>query len=133
MIVVIDTNVAVSAIFWPGEDRHCFVLGARKRFRFAVTLAILTEYEEISERMATDYPKVNPGPWLSWIRNKALLVEPSPLGKQRSKDLTDDIFLGCALAVGADAIVSKDRHLLNLGKPFGVEMLTPRQLIKRLT
>ena len=40
-----DTNVVVSAAFWPkSEDRRCFVLLARRKCRIAVTLAILEEY-----------------------------------------------------------------------------------------
>ena len=44
MIVVVDTNVVVSAAFWPrSQDRRCFVLLARRKCRLAVTEAILDE------------------------------------------------------------------------------------------
>jgi len=36
--IVVDTNVVVSAAFWPkSEDRRCFVLLARRKCRLAVT------------------------------------------------------------------------------------------------
>lgn len=49
MIVVVDTNVVVSAAFWPrSEDRRCFVLLARRKCRMAVTEAILDEYHALA-------------------------------------------------------------------------------------
>ena len=58
-------------------------------------------------------------------------MEPAPLGKGRSRDAKDDIFLACALSAGAKFIVSNDRDLLDLGKPFGVEIIDPARFIAR--
>ena len=40
--------------------------------------------------------------------------------------------LACALACGAKIIVSRDKDLLVLDKPFGIEILPPRQFVARL-
>lgn len=130
MTVVIDTNVFISAVFWAGADRKCFSLWARRQFQLAVSISILEEYSEIAKRVGADYPAVNPEPWLAWVEEKAKIYEPALLGKQRSVDADDDIFLACALASGAKMIVSKDPHLLNLQKPFGIRILTPRQFLQ---
>ena len=61
------------------------------------------------------------------------LVEPAPLGKQRSRDAKDDPYLACALAAGAKIIVSRDDDLLALQKPFGIQIITPRELLTKLT
>ena len=131
MNVVADTNVIVSAIFWPGDSRRCLTLWARRRFHLAITVPIFEEYSEIARRMARKFPGVNPVPWLHWIERKAKVYEPVPTGKQRSRDADDDLFLGCALACGAKVIVSKDDDLLALEKPFGIEIMTPRQFLAR--
>lgn len=55
-----------------------------------------------------------------------------PLGKRRSRDVKDDPFLACALASRAEFIVTKDKDLLVLEKPFGVEIVTPREFYRRL-
>jgi predicted nucleic acid-binding protein len=39
-------------------------------------------------------------------------------------DPDDDIFLACALAAGAQYLVSGDSHLLDLGQWRGIEMVT---------
>lgn len=131
MNVVVDTNVVVSAIFWPGESRDCLVLWARRRFDLAVSVPILEEYGEIAHRLGRKIREVNPEPWLQWINRKAKVYEPVPLGRRRSRDPDDDPLLGCALACGAKIIVSKDKDLLVLDKPFGVEILHPRQFLAR--
>jgi putative PIN family toxin of toxin-antitoxin system len=132
MTVVLDTNVFVSAIFWPGDDRRCLAQWSRRKFRVALTPQILDEYRETALRLAAEFSAVNPKPWLDWIADRAVMVEPTQLGKRRSRDADDDAFLACALAAGAEFIVSKDRHLLRLGKPFGIEILTPRDFLRRL-
>ncbi len=131
MNVVADTNVVISAIFWSGESRQCLTLWAKRRFHLAITLPVFEEYGQISQRIAARIPEVNPEPWLNWIESKAKVYEPSPIGKQRSRDADDDLFLACALASGAKTIISKDKDLLVLEKPFGIEIVTPRQFLAR--
>ncbi len=131
MKVVADTNVIISGIFWRGGSRDCLVLWARRKFHLAITVPIFEEYCEIARRVGRKIPEVNPEPWLAWIERKATVYEPAPLGKQRSRDLEDDPFLSCALAGGAKIIVSKDNDLLVLEKPFGIEVVTPRELLGR--
>jgi len=61
-----------------------------------------------------------------------LLVASSPLGKRRSRDAKDDPFLACALGSNAEFIVTKDKDLLALEKPFGVETITPGEFYRRV-
>ena len=132
MNVVVDTNVVVSAIFWPGESRDCLVLWAKRRFHLAITIPIFEEYREIAERVAQRVRKVDPEPWLRWIERRARVYEPAELGKQRSRDPEDDPFLACALASGSEVVISKDHDLLSLERPFGIEILTPHEFRRRM-
>ena len=129
MTVVFDTNVFVSAAASAiGSSRSCFFLLAQRRFQLAVTKEILTEYEEVAARLARrpgKYQGMNWRPLFHWVRDKAVYCEPAPVGKQRSRDADDDIFLACALAGGAKIIVSYDAGLLALEKPFGIEIIKP--------
>ena len=74
----------------------------------------------------------SPSAIIEWYVDNVKRVEPSPLGKQRSRDAKDDPYLACALGAGAKIIVTRDEDLLALGKPFGIEIITPRQLLTRL-
>lgn len=60
------------------------------------------------------------------------MVEPSSLGKQRSRDAKDDPYLAAALAAKASFIVTYDKDLLDLGKPFGIRILKPSVFIQSL-
>jgi len=131
---VFDTSTVVSAIFWPRSTaRRCWTLVARRKARPCVTGEIEYEYlETCLEIQSTRFPERSPRPFLNWINTKALHCIAAPLGKRRSRDAADDPFLACALAAQADYIVSSDRDLLDLGKPFGVAIVTPIQFIKRV-
>jgi putative PIN family toxin of toxin-antitoxin system len=135
MTVVFDTNVFVSAAgSAAGSARRCFYLWAHRRFRLAITEEVLHEYQEAAERLAAKpgrYHDMNWQPLFYWVRDKAEHFKPSPLGKRRSRDPDDDIFLSCALAAGAKLIVSYDLDLLEMKKPFGIEILKPAPFVAR--
>lgn len=46
-------------------------------------------------------------------------------------DPDDDVFLHCAVAVGAACVVSGDRHLLDLGEHAGIPVLNVRSFFDR--
>lgn len=119
MNVVADTNVVVSAIFWPGESHRCLALWAKHRFHLAITIPIFEEYDTVARRVAVRIPGVKPEPWLKWIERKAKIYEPALVGAQRSRDPQDDPFLACALASRAKTIVSRDEDLLVLESRSG--------------
>ncbi len=50
-----------------------------------------------------------------------------------NEDTEDNKILECALAAGADFIVSGDRHLLAIGKFRKTRILTPREFFDSLT
>ena len=129
-VIVVDTNIFIAS-GWRinAHARRVFASVARRRFRLAVSTAILEEYRGVSQRPR--FAGRNYAGLLSWIEKYALLVDPAPLRKRRSRDPKDDIFLACALSAGAKFIVSNDLDLLELEKPFGIEILQPAQFIAR--
>jgi uncharacterized protein len=128
---VIDCGVLVSAIGWGGNARACLDLAASGQVSLFVTDEIWNEYaDRIPAILAAEERDVDPQAVLAWLLTIARFVEPAPLGKQRSRDIRDDCYLACALQASADVIVSNDRDLLALGKPFGVAILTPIQFLK---
>jgi predicted nucleic acid-binding protein len=108
-------------------------LVADRQIKLCATAAVWDEYEtRVVEELARRRPSVNPRPALDWLLTVAQFVDAAPLGKPRSRDLKDDRYVACALGANAEAIVSNDRDLLDLGQPFGIAMLTPIELIKRV-
>ena len=69
---------------------------------------------------------------LNAVAKMAFEFELVPLRESVCRDARHDQFISCALAAQADAIVTRDNDLLSLGKPFGIPILTPRQLLGRI-
>jgi putative PIN family toxin of toxin-antitoxin system len=126
--VVLDANVVFSGVGWRGEAYKCLVAMARRRITVYATDEILYEVSQLASEIGfkTKFP---PRTLLHWYYDRVKLVEPAPLGKQRSRDLEDDPYLACALAADAKIIVTREGDLLALGKPFGIQIITPRELL----
>ena len=128
---VFDCGILVSGIGWPGHPRACLILVAHRQVRLCVTDEVWGEYDtRVPEILAQKRPEMNPRPMLDWLLTVAHFVQAIPLGKPRSRDRKDDRYLACALAAGAAAVVSNDRDLLDLEKPFGVPIMTPVQFLR---
>ena len=104
---------------------------AKRRITVFTTLEILEEVRALVADRGDKF-KYPPITTLNWYYDRVKVVEPSPLGKQRSRDAKDDPYLACALAAGAKVIVSRDDDLLALEKPFGIQIVTPRELLAKL-
>jgi len=123
----------VSAIFWQGSARECLARFARRYFQVFVTELILEEYAATAWDLKMEEDLIqNPQPWLNWISSRATILAPVTLAEPVSADPDDEKFLECALAARADYIVSRDRHLLELEKPFGISVVDDRALLKVL-
>ena len=130
---VYDSNVVLSGIGWNGSARRCLKLVAKRRVFLFVTEEILAEYESvIPETLAEEVPEVNPHPKLAWIKSKARLVGASPLGKRPSRDAKDDIYLAAALGASAEYVVTYDKDLLDLDRPFGIKITRPAEFLRRI-
>jgi putative PIN family toxin of toxin-antitoxin system len=133
MIVVFDTSVVASAVFWhTSTARRCLTGLARRKFSLVVTEEIEREYVATCATLKARKPQQDPSGPLAWILSRSMRVAPAPLGKRRSRDLKDDPFLGGALAGNAEYLVTNDRDLLDLGQPFGIAIVTPVQFLRVL-
>ena len=128
--VVLDTNIVVGAIYWPGSiARRCLAGLARRQYAVAVTNEVFAEYESMVANFQSRFPTCNSAVALAWLRLKARWVELLPLGKPRSRDPKDDPFLACAMAARAKYLLTRDEDLLTLEKPFGIEMIGPAHFV----
>jgi len=133
MRVVFDANVVVAGVCWQGEGWLCLIKLARRHAFAYGTAATLEETRETALRVIREQPpKHDAAARLNWYLEKLRLVEPAPLGKPRSRDVTDDPYLAAALAAKAQAIVTYDRDLLALEKPFGIPIVRPSRFLQML-
>ena len=129
--VVIDTNVVVSALLFGGVTGKLVPLWKTGR------ILVLTSKEMIEEYLRVlAYPKFE----LSEEEINYLLYQeslyyfeivrtkPGPVIVE--EDPSDDIFIRCAEAGNANAILSGDQHLLDLKSYGKIKILTPSQFLK---
>ena len=133
MNVVFDANVVASGVCWHGEAWLCLVKLARRQACAYATEYTLTETRETATRLIREkQPGHRAANILNWYLHQVRMIAPSPLGKQRSRDAKDDPYLAAALAARARFIVTYDKDLLDLKKPFGIEIIHPAQFLKRV-
>ena len=134
MTVVFDTNVVVEAIFWPRSMARRALTGlAKRRFQTVISSSVMEEYAAITAQVRERrFPDTQPSGALAWIAAKSLYVEPAPLSRKLSRDPDDNLFVATAMAGRAKFLVSQDRDLLVLEKPFGIAIVTPIQLVRLL-
>lgn len=137
MRVVVDTNLVVSrTLVARGIPAQILAAWRAERFELLVSEPILEEY-----RRVLGYPRLRARhrrsdaqieEIIEEFREFAVLVEPTRAIAAIADDPDDDKFLECAVAGGADVIVSGDPHLLALGEYEGVPILRPAAFLALL-
>lgn len=129
MIVVLDTNVIVAALVAKGLC-HEIVVRALGSCTVVTSAALLDELEHTLRRKFTLGPAALA--FLEQLRLRVRIIEPAPLSVRVSRDADDDVALA-AVAAGAALIVSGDEDLLVIGRHNGIDIVAPRDFLRRLS
>ncbi len=129
MRVVLDTNVFIAAVV--ADDLCRDLVRVRVLAHTLITSEPLVhELRTVSRaKFAVDPVEL---PLLAQLNEEAEIVTPAELRGGVCRDEDDDVVLATALAGKADVIVTGDEDLLVLKKFRGIEILSPRQFLKRL-
>jgi putative PIN family toxin of toxin-antitoxin system len=127
--IVLDTNVFFSGVFFGGTPGTILEAWQAGRFRIAISVEILAEYERVGNELAAKYRDVDPQPLLEILAIQAEVCDCQPLDEQVCADPDDDKFLACAVASECDCVVTGDRLLLKVSEYRGVHVLSPRDFV----
>jgi putative PIN family toxin of toxin-antitoxin system len=126
--IVADTNIYISALNFAGTADEVLALGRAGLIEIYISRAILDEIDGVLARKfrwsATRVREARGA-----IGDFTILVHPHDAVSVVSEDEADNRILECALAAGADAIVTGDHHLLELRRFGSVRITTPREFL----
>lgn len=130
MTVVLDTNVIVAALVAKGLCHEVVVrpLGSNT---VVTSPVLLDELERILRGKFTLGPAATA--FLEQLRLRVHVVVPTPLAAPVSRDANDDVVLATAVAANATVIVTGDLDLLVLRRYSGIDIVTPRDFLSRLS
>lgn len=128
MRLVLDTNVVVSAVLGSSAPARLIELAADGAFDLFTSEGLLAELvevldrEHISRRLESTHRSASEV--LALYEELAERLIPASISRT-APDPDDDAVLGCALAAGADFIISGDRRLRNLKTFHRIPILSP--------
>jgi len=132
MRVVLDTNVIVSALNFPGNERLVLELALRGRFELCLSRFILEEVAGVLTRKF-DWDMDRAAQVLQGIENAATVIDPPRLPEVVAGGHADNRVLECAVAAGADYLVTGDRrHLLPIGERQGTRIVNAPRFLSAL-
>ena len=131
MRVVLDTNVTVSGLNFPGNERLVLELALRGRFELFLSWFILGEVSGVlTRRFGWEQERAVRA--ISGLQNAATVIKPPRLAEEVTESgHADNRILECAVAANADYLVTGDRrHLLPLQEHQGARIVNaPRFLL----
>ena len=134
-IAVLDSSVVVSGIGWSGGNaRSVLVLLARRGFVSVRTPWLTSEWTEVTQRVSEElrWENQNWPNWISWLKRASLVIDDPTMKRIVRRDPKDDPVVAAAISGSASFLVAYDKHLLDLGTPYGVKCVTPREFLRAL-
>lgn len=127
-IVVLDTNIFISATFWEGQPYIIVKKALNQEIIVFISQDIIEEIRKVLVRDFSLSVKE-----ISKIIDAFILfthlVEPKEKVNVVIEDSSDDRIIECALACNAKYIISQDKHLLKLQKYKGIKIITPKEFL----
>ena len=132
MRVVLDTNVIVSGLNFPGNERLVLELARRGRFELCLSPFVLEEIAGVLTRKF-GWEEENTHRAIEMLRDSANIVDPQEVPQVIEGNEADNRVLGCAVEASADYLVTGDRrHLLPLGEHGGIRILNAPRFLSAL-
>ena len=131
MRVALDTNVVISALNFPGNEKPVLELALRGRFAFFLPLFILVEVAGVlMGKFGWEQERTVQA--IRALENAATVIEPPRLEEVIEGGHPDNRVLECAVAANADYPVTGDRrHLLPIGEHRGTIIVNAPQRYSR--
>ncbi len=137
MRVVLDTNVVVSGLLWDGKPERLIEAAGEGSLTLVTSEALIAELSGILDRAKfaakLEQKNLTVAQIVARYLELAEIIEAAPIDEARLRDPDDLTVLACAVAANADAMVSGDDDVQNLGSYQGIPVLSPAECLRRIT
>ena len=128
--VFIDTNIFISAYFWPGNERNLVSI-PQKNIKYYTSQQVLDEIKKVlMEKFNVNINEINE--YISKILSKFFIAKPDVKSQVVVRDEKDTDILKSALSEKCTFLITGDKDLLTLKKVINTRILTSTELIKEL-
>lgn len=128
---VFDTNVLISGILWRGVPFEMLKWAEKNSLVIYTSLEILAEVNRVLHypkfQQYIDNQQASPEELFAKIASLCTIIQADQVVKGVCSDADDEKFLSCALAANVKALISGDKHLLDLKQYQSVRILTARE------
>jgi len=130
MKIVLDANIFVSSFFWGGKPRLVLERAVAQLDELFVSREILEEVAGVIGR-----PKFHAGRdkiehYIKSIEDIGNMVRVEKKIGNGSRDKTDNKYIECGLAGGADFIISGDIHLLEMKEYQKIKIVSANEYLE---
>lgn len=130
--VVFDTNILISAFVFPeGTVRELINLSIKRKISIYVSNSIILEYCKVLDskfNWTEEEIKEN----IKFISKITEIIDTDIKIDIIKEDEDDNKIIECAVAADVDAIISGDKHLLNIKKYKNIPILKPADFLKKI-
>ncbi len=136
MRVVLDTNILISAFGWGGIPGRLLLSGLTGQIELCTSPHLSTELERVFAYPTVVQALAKRGLSAEDLHRRyvasVLWFEAAPLPRPVCRDADDDYVLACAVAAGADLIVSGDDDLLSLRVYENIPIMAAAAALERI-
>jgi uncharacterized protein len=130
MVVVLDTNVLISAIVFGGKPRLILEMVIKGEIQLILSDPILREVQSVLSGKKFRYPAPVTIEIVHQLASLATVVYPQKEIKVIKNDPPDNRILECAVTGMARCIVSGDEDLLSLQSYEKIKIVAPEEFLK---
>ena len=132
--LVLDTNIVLSGLIWQGLPFELMRSAGEQKVKLFTSTPMLYELQDVlgrdKWRNRLDTMGKTPDDLIHRYLTSASLVEPGRITFSPLLDLSDNKLLSTAVAAQADAIVTRDKHVLSISSYRNIPVLNEIQALR---
>ncbi len=130
MKIIVDTNILISSALKGGKPQQAIALIiADSRFTWIASSEIIKEYKDVLSRSKFKLSSQNKAEWFELIDLVITVIDVN-FTVDFPRDKKDAKFLGCAIASGADYLITGDRDFENIPDLGITKIVTVSQFLE---